>query len=175
MVYGGTIATPNYTLPLGNTGRPAGVCAASIPIAPLLFTYQDLLNAGTTGHLGHMVGLSLKTYGPGFRWPARSADGLNPTSPVQAGTVFRLKASFDLNTIPAGPLRALARTLKVHGGIVYDRNLSTPKLTTISDPTWPQGNSDLGIVLGKRLPLTALEPVNLTPIAGPPNTHQTLP
>jgi hypothetical protein len=113
-----------------------------------------------------MVGLSLKTYGPNFQWPARSADGLNATSPVKAGMVFRLKATFDLNTLPAGPLRTLARTLQVHGGIVYDRNLGVPKLTTISDPAWPKGTADLGVVLGNKLPLSALEPVNLTGVAG---------
>jgi hypothetical protein len=166
----GTIDGPLYALPSGSTGKPAGVCAASIPIAPLLFTYRDLLNCGDTGHLGHMVGLSLRTYGPGWRWPARSADGLNTGSPVQAGTVFRLRPEFPVGSLPPGPLQALARTLQVHGGIVYDRNLGVPKVTTISDPDWPQGTADLGVVLADRLPLSELEPVDLSPVAGPVNT-----
>lgn len=166
----GTVAAPNYNLPTGSTGGPAGVCAASIPIAPLLFTYADLVKCGTTGHLGRMVGLSLKTYGPTYRWPARSADGLNQSSPVQAGMVFRLKAAFDLNTVPSGPLRALARTLQVHGGIVYDRNLGVPKVTTISDPAWPKGTANLGVVLGNKIPLSAMEPVNMSSVAGTAGT-----
>jgi hypothetical protein len=169
----GTVAAPNYQLPLGSTNRPAGVCAASIPIAPLLFTHQDLVDCGDGGTLGHMIGVSLKNYGGQYRWPARSADGTLPGSPIEAGMVLRLRTSFIVDALPNQPLRALARTLQLYGAVVYDRNFQVAKLTTPSDPAWPQGVADPGVVLGTALQLTEFDVVDLRPVAGPVNSIAT--
>lgn len=171
---------PIYDLPLAEFGGgPAGVCAACIPIAPFFFTYQDLLECGETGDLGHMVGLSARNYGQHptlaaswFRWPARRSDGTIPGSSVKAGQVFRLKSTFNENTAfpTSQPLRALARTLKKYGMMIYDRNFNIAKITVPNDPQWPTGSQDLGVVLGNKLPLSQFEPVNMDPVAGPTNS-----
>jgi len=176
---------PNFTLPLASTGGgPAGANAASIPVGPLFFTYDDLLECGETGDLGHMVGISLRNYGRisagqptgWYRWPARRSDGTIDGSAVKAGQVFRLKSTFNEATaFPTNqPLRALARTLKKYGMIVYDRNFNIAKITVPNDPKWPTGSQDLGVVLGNKLPLSNFEPVDMDPIAGPTNSIQVL-
>lgn len=180
--YCGAIATFNlqsYTLPLSVTGAPAGVCAARIPIAPFFFTYQDLLDCGTTGDLGHMVGWSNFNYGPNYVWPARLADGTLPSSIVPAGTVIRLKSDFNMSLLPSNatvgqPLRALARTLQKYGAMCYDRNFLESKIMVPSDPAWPQGANDLGVQLGTDFQFSSFEVVDLASVAGAANSIQTV-
>lgn len=154
----------SYTLPR-NGGVPVGVVAACFPVAPLMFTYQDLLDCGASGDLGHMLGLSVYDYGTTFAWPARKSDGTQAGG-VPGGTVFRLKSNFSLNSLPNNALKAVARTLQKYGAVIYDRNFTRHQLLTPNDPAWPQGQQDLGVLLGSLFPWSAFEAVNLSSVAG---------
>lgn len=162
----------SYSLPLSANNQPLGVCAARIPIAPFFFTYQDLLDCGSSGDLGHMLGVSLENYGTTFTWPARAGDGTATGSPIQAGMVLRLKSTFDLSTLPNDPLKALARTMQNYGVMVYDRNFKQANILSPCDPAWPQGNSDLGKLLDNKLPFTQFEIVDMSSVAGSTNSIQ---
>lgn len=154
----------SYTLPR-NGAVPVGVVAACFPVAPLMFTYQDLLDCGASGDLGHMLGLSVFDYGTTFTWPARKSDGTQAGG-VPGGTVFRLKSNFNLNSLPNNALKAVARTLQKYGAVIYDRNFTRHQLLTPNDPAWPQGQQDLGVLLGTLFPWSAFEAVNLSSVAG---------
>lgn len=158
----------SYTLPV-NGSAPAGVVAACIPVAPLMFTYQDLLDCGSTGDLGHVLGLSLYDYGTTFTWPARKTDG-TISGGLPGGSILRLKSNFDLSTLPNNPLKAVARTLQKYGAVVYDRNFTRNQLLTPNDPAWPQGQSDLGVLLADKLPLSAFEVVDVSSVQGATNS-----
>jgi chitodextrinase len=154
----------SYVLPR-NGSTPVGAVAACFPVAPLMFTYQDLLDCGASGDLGHMLGLSVFNYGTTFGWPARKSDG-TLAGGVPGGTVFRLKSNFNLNSLPNNALKAVARTLQRFGAVIYDRNFTRHQILTPNDPAWPQGQSDLGVLLGSLFPWSAFEAVNLSSVAG---------
>ena len=154
----------SYVLPR-NGSTPVGAVAACFPVAPLMFTYQDLLDCGASGDLGHMLGLSVFNYGTTFGWPARKSDG-TLAGGVPGGTVFRLKSNFNLNSLPNNALKAVARTLQRFGAVIYDRNFTRHQILTPNDPAWPQGQSDLGVLLGSLLPWSAFEAVDLSSVAG---------
>lgn len=128
----------NYTLPsIGS--NPCGVIAARIPLAPLLFNYSDLLECGSTGDLGHMVGWVARNYANSFQWPARLHDGELTNGGLWAGSVIRLRSDFPLNTLPNNPMRAFARTLQKHGALLYDKNSNNAVFGVPSDSSWPTG------------------------------------
>lgn len=154
----------SYSLPR-NGASPVGVIAACFPVAPLMFTYQDLLDCGSTGDLGHMLGVTAYDYGTTHVWPARDGDG-TVVGGVPAGTVFRLKSNFNLNTLPNAALRAVGRTLQKYGFVIYDRNFTRHQILTPNDPAWPQGSADLGVQLGTLFPWSAFEAVNMTSVTG---------
>jgi hypothetical protein len=162
----------SYALPLSANNQPVGVCAARIPIAPFFFTYEDLLDCGNSGDLGHMLGVSLENYGTTYTWPARAGDGTASGSPIQAGMVLRLKSTFDLSTLPNNPLKALARTLQKYGMMVYDRNFKKANLLSPCDPAWPQKSNDLGALLANKMPFSEFEVVNMSSVAGTTNSIQ---
>jgi PKD repeat protein len=164
----------DYTLPMGTT-EPAGVVAGRLPVAPFQFTYSDLVAAGASGDLGHMIGWVAANYADGFQWPARAEDGeLAAASYLKAGSVIRLSSSW---TIPAGwpdPLKALARTLQRYGAVLFDKNSTLADtsrgkavISSISDPSWPYSGSantlrDLWTASGPSL--TDFEEVDITPL-----------
>lgn len=128
--------TTTYTLPAAPTDNlNPGVVAARIPVAPFLFTYADLVAAGPTGDLGHMVGWVAHDYQSTYEWPARWHDGLQPIG-APCGSVMRLKADFDTSTLPNDALKAFANTLKKYGAFLYDKNLNTAVFGMMNDAAW---------------------------------------
>jgi hypothetical protein len=141
----------NYTMPVAPTSGspPAGVVAARFPVAPLHFNYADLVAAGT-GDIGHMVGWVAANYANAHQWPARDGDGqLDPAAYLKAGSVIRLQSSWTIPATWPEPLKALARTLKRYGAILFDKNATLAStasgkavISTVSDPAWPTGTSN---------------------------------
>ena len=169
-----TVTTYNldsYTLPLTSVASlPAGAIAARVPVAPFFFTYQDLVDCGETGDLGHMVGWTAAEYQTAFQWPARSSDGLR-SSGVRGGEVIRLKSTFNLIVLPTAPLRALGRTLQRYGAMLFDKNgvlgdpagLGRAWIVTCSDPEWTPAHR---VAWGDKLGLNQFDAVDMTSISG---------
>jgi PKD repeat protein len=154
----------SYTLPR-NGATAVGVVAAKIPFSPLLFTYADVVAATGSGNgdLGHMLGWIATNYKNASQWPARGGDGEMATG-LPAGSIIRLAASFPVSGLPNESLRVIARTLQRYGALLYDKNYTAATLVTANDPSWPQGGSDLGAVLGSSIPLSAFEWVDVSGI-----------
>lgn len=133
-----TFDLQSYELPLGENGTAkAGATATRFPVAPLQFCYQDLLDCGTTGDLGHMLGFALDAPGlrNGFVWPARAEDAAAETG-LPEGAIIRLRADFNVAGLATAPLRALARTMQRFGMVLFDRS-SFPNISAMNDPAWP--------------------------------------
>lgn len=136
-----TFITTDYEMPLGqDLVRKAGATASRFPVAPLYFTYQDLVDCGLNGDLGHMLGFTMEDGDQNHVWPARANDYTRSTG-LAEGMVIRLKSSFDETVFTNQTLRALARTLKRHGAVVFDRS-PTMRIATCNDPEWPSGLSN---------------------------------
>lgn len=126
----------SYNLPFAPNGTsPTGAIAPRIPVAPFFFTYQDLMDCGSDGDLGHMIGFVLKDYRNVRQWPSRQGDGTRSTGP-KSGEVLRLSADFNLASLPNDWTRAIARTLQKHGMLLFDRS-DFPRIVTCNDPLWP--------------------------------------
>ena len=68
-----------------------------------------------------MLGITIaKDRGTGYAWPARAGDGTgtNPNG-VPMGTVFRLRADFDISKYDPST-QVILRGLQQHGAVVYD-------------------------------------------------------
>lgn len=123
-----------------NGTTPVGATATRFPVSPLQPNWQDFLDAGTEGDLGHMLGFSLLSLRSGFRWPARFGDGKASTGLI-SGSVLRLRASFPVNSLPTAQERVLARTLQRYGMVLFDTG-GFPNITAVNDPRWPSGFGD---------------------------------
>ena len=91
--------------------------ASQLPFLPLILRPDDLAR----GSIDHMLGIVIaKDRGTGYTWPARSGDGTgsNPDG-VPMGTVFRLRADFDLSGYDVST-QVVLRALQEHGAVVYD-------------------------------------------------------
>lgn len=131
----------SYELPLGANGiRPAGATATCFPVSPLRFCYQDLIDCGTTGDLGRMLGFSLDAIKDEGVWPNRFGDGHEAVG-LPSGAIIRLKSDFDVAGLATAPLRALARTLQKYGMVLYDTG-GFPNITANNDPSWPSNFGD---------------------------------
>ncbi len=128
----------SYTLPV-NGSNVCGVIAARIPLAPMLFNYNDLVACGSNGDLGHMVGWVARDYYSAYEWPARDEDGEQTNGGLWAGSVIRLRPDFPLNSLPNDPMRAFARTLQKYGALLYDKNFNNAVFGVPSDSNWPTG------------------------------------
>lgn len=91
--------------------------ASRLPYLPMILRPDEL----ESGHIDHMLGIVIaKDHGIGYTWPARSGDGdgSNPNG-VPMGTVFRLRADFDMSGY-APATQVVLRALQQHGAVVYD-------------------------------------------------------
>ncbi len=91
--------------------------ASWLPYLPLILRPDELAN----GSIDHMLGIVIaKDHGTGHTWPARAGDGegTNPNG-VPMGTVFRLRADFDISGY-APATQVVLRALQEHGAVVYD-------------------------------------------------------
>lgn len=149
----------DYECYLGPNGvTKAGATATRIPVAPLFFTYQDLVDCGTTGDLGHMLGFVLKDMRDTYTWPARQTDGTQSTG-MPEGAILRLRSDFD-DTGMTQPEKAIIRTLKRYGMLLFDRS-SFIRLVAPNDPSWP---SNLSWGPGK-LDITDFDVVDVSSVA----------
>jgi PKD repeat protein len=152
----------SYDMPMATNGTtPAGAIAPRFPVAPLFFTYQDLLNCGSSGDLGHMVGFVLRDYRNQKQWPSRGGDGTQSTGP-KSGEVLRLRSDFNLASLPNDMMRALARTLMKYGAILFDRGDLT-RVITCSDPRWTTAHRT-------SFPYDQFQCVDLSSVAGTTNS-----
>jgi serine/threonine-protein kinase len=116
--YGGCLAVWDLTRVYGPTGRGAqctSADAAGFPIAPLLFTADEL----AAGEIAHAIRFILpndrvrqRTYVP----PA--THGTNTTGGAECppyGVHFRLRRDFPLDTLPNEGARVVARALQRYG------------------------------------------------------------
>ena len=157
----------DYEQPLAsNLSTPAGANGTRNPIAPLYFTYQDLVDCGTTGDLGHMVGIVFADMHASYTWPARQTDGTLSTG-MPEGSVLRLPADFDETRFSEQPLRALVRTLKRYGCFLFDRS-SFMRLTAPNDPEWTNA---LANAWGTNVDISEFEVVDLASVATPSFTR----
>lgn len=158
-MHNATFNLASYAMPFATNGTtPAGAIAPRFPVAPLFFTYQDLVDCGTSGNLGHMVGIVLEDYQNQRQWPSRVGDGTQLDGP-KSGEVLRLRSDFDLASLPNDMMRALARTLQLHGAILYDRG-AFPKINTCNDPLWTSAHR-------ASFPFNQFECLDLSSVAGP--------
>lgn len=91
--------------------------ASRLPYLPLILRPDDL----ERGQIDHMLGIAIaKDRGTGHTWPARAGDGTgtNPDG-VPMGTVFRLRADFDISDYQPGT-QVVLRGLQQHGAVVFD-------------------------------------------------------
>lgn len=91
--------------------------AAKLPYLPLILRPDDL----ERGEIDHMLGIVIaKDRGTGHSWPALAGDGTgtNPDG-VPMGTVFRLRADFDISTYDPAT-QVVLRALQRHGAVIYD-------------------------------------------------------
>lgn len=91
--------------------------ASQLPYLPLILRPDDL----ERGSIDHMLGIVIgKDKGTGYAWPARAGDGTgtNPDG-VPMGTVFRLRADFDIAGYDP-TTQVVLRALQQHGAVVYD-------------------------------------------------------
>lgn len=161
-MHNATYDLASYTLPMAANGvTPAGAIAPRFPVAPLFFTYQDLVDCGSTGNLGHMIGFVLQDYMNQRQWPSRGGDGQQTAGP-KSGEVIRLRSDFNLASLPNDMMRALARTLQVHGAILFDRG-DFPRIVAPNDPLWNTATR-------ASFPFSQFECVDLSSVAGPTNS-----
>jgi hypothetical protein len=131
----------DYEMPRGPDNTiPSGATATALPLGPAQFSYQDLVDCGTTGDLGHMCSFVLDSLRTGFVWPALRGDGLEATG-LPSGAIIRLKSNFDVDGLPNAPLKALARTLQKYGMVLMDTG-GFPSIQMFNDPRWPNNFGD---------------------------------
>ncbi len=120
---GGCLAAWDMTRVYGPTGRGeqcTSADAAGFPIAPLLFTADEL----ATGQINHAIRFILPN--PRMRSgyyvrPATHAGG--PSGPTNApvyGSHWRLRADFDLSSLPNEGARTVARAMQKYGMVLAD-------------------------------------------------------
>jgi hypothetical protein len=163
------------TVPGDSAGMDNGTWSG-MPIYPFVLTHQEVYSGQPIVH-GMRIAFS-KTQGSGsYQWPALHGCCLTGTSHINAGTTFRLKASFDTNTCGykenvGQPFPVLVKNvltaLQVYG-MYYTDNTNYPgSIGTDADQAWGDPNlstSDAWVFAGwlHCIPFSALEVVDNTP------------
>lgn len=165
-----TFITDDYEMPLGaDLVRKAGSIAPRFPVAPLYFTWRDLVDCGTNGDLGHMLGFVMEDGDQNQVWPARAND-FTRSDGLAEGMILRLKASFDESVFTRPEMRALARTLKRHGMIVMDRS-PLMRIVAPNDPEWPDDVAN-GSAWGTNVSIADFEVVDVSSVDTPSWTRR---
>ena len=130
---GGCLAVWDTHRAYGETLRGdhcASADAAGLPIAPLLFT-ADEVAAGEIDHAIRFV-LPSDRMGPGYVRPATHA--IDPSGPANAppfGVHLRLRADYPVDALPSAGARTVARALQRYG--MYHADRGEVALTASSD------------------------------------------
>lgn len=106
--------------PEGRGEQCTSADAAGFPIAPLLFT-ADEVAAGNIDHAIRFILPNARMRARTYQRPASHAGG--PTGPTDApiyGSRWRLRANFDLSRLPNEGARTVARALQRYGMVLAD-------------------------------------------------------
>ena len=141
--------------------------ASQLPYLPLILRPDDLAR----GSIDHMLGITIaKDRGTGHTWPARAGDGTgtNPDG-VPMGTVFRLRADFDVSKFDPAT-QVVLRALQKHGAVVYDSNNPGQNGATLL--AMSNGWSGTGYQTAQQqlrtIPMSAFEAVDVLRVAADP-------
>ena len=143
--------------------------ASRLPYLPLILRPDDL----ERGAIDHMLGIAIaKDRGTGYTWPARAGDGTgtNPDG-VPMGTVFRLRADFDMSGFDPAT-QVVLRALQQHGAVVFD-SVSTGQdgATLLAMSNGWTGTDYLTVKQELRtVPMSAFEAVDVLSLAADPTT-----
>lgn len=143
--------------------------ASRLPYLPLILRPDELQR----GSIDHMLGVAIgKDRGTGHTWPARAGDGTgtNPDG-VPMGTVFRLRADFDMSDYDPAT-QVVLRALQQHGAVVYDSfNAGRDGMGLLAMSNGWTGTSYLTAQRELRtVPLSAFEAVDVLSLAVDPDT-----
>ncbi len=143
--------------------------ASQLPYLPLILRPDDLAR----GSIDHMLGITIaKDRGTGYAWPARAGDGTgtNPNG-VPMGTVFRLRADFDISKYDPNT-QVILRALQQHGAVVYDSGNPGQNGATLM--AMSNGWTGTGYLTAQQqlrtIPLSAFEAVDVLSLATEPAT-----
>lgn len=133
--YGGCLAVWDMDMVYPDTGRGDGCTsadAAGFPIAPLLMT-ADEVAAGEVDHAIRFILPNANIRDLIYTRPATHSTGATsaPAPAPPYGVHLRLRADFDLGSLPSNGARAVARGLQRHGMFLADGGQIT--LTAQSD------------------------------------------
>jgi hypothetical protein len=145
-----------------NALRPAGwtsADAAGLPILPGLVRYDEV----AAGFIGHAIRFTAPQTQRAYIYPARHyASSLTGAQYPPMGARFRLKASYDISTLPY-QARVIAQAMKTYGIILAD-NGSSWFFQGASDPRFD--DNQLNVMKG--IPGSAFEVVDTTGfVSGP--------
>lgn len=132
--HGGCLAAWDMTRIYGPSGRGeqcTSADAGGFPIAPLLFT-ADEVEAGEIAHAIRFILPNARMRSGYYAHPGTHAGG--PSGPASApvyGSRWRLKPSFNLNSLPNDAARTVARAMQKYGMVLADGG--TIALTAQSD------------------------------------------
>ena len=119
-----------------NALRPDGwtsADAAGLPILPGLVRYDEV----ASGEIKHAIRFTAQQTPKGlYVWPARhhACNNCNANA-APFGTRFRLKASFNINSLPSHEARVIARAMQVYGIILAD-NGGNWYISGVPDERW---------------------------------------
>ncbi|MBI4511400.1 MAG: hypothetical protein HY698_17335 [Deltaproteobacteria bacterium] len=119
--YGGCAVVWDMTRVYGPKGRGeqcTSADAAGYPIAPLLFT-ADEVAAGSIDHAIRFILPNSRIRRDAYVHPATHAAGSGPREAVPYGTRWRLRASYPVDSLPVGA-RVVARGLQRYGMLLAD-------------------------------------------------------
>jgi hypothetical protein len=120
--YGGCLAVWDMTRvypPEGRGDQCTSADAAGYPIAPLLFTADEV----AAGEIAHAMRFALPNDAIDddvFYHPATHATTAGDDGPIPYGARFRLKADFDMSRIPDPDAQVIVRALQKYGMFLAD-------------------------------------------------------
>lgn len=122
-LYGGCLAIWDLSKVYGPTGRGdqcSSADAAGFPIAPLLFT-ADEVAAGEIDHAIRFILPNATMRAGVYVRPATHAGGPSgPDNAVPYGARLRLRADYPLDTLPNDGARTIARAMQTYGIVLAD-------------------------------------------------------
>jgi hypothetical protein len=137
----------------------AGAEAADLPMAPLLYTYEEV----AAGVIPHALRVLLPWIAASHDWPATHTDGRSddPLAPPM-GAWLRLREDAPVEAL--GPqARVIATALQTYGAIVADTTVAEWHLSGTPDPRWDDADLDTLATLSP----TDFEWLDVSSFAGP--------
>jgi len=140
--------------------------AAGLPILPGLVRYDEV----ASGAILHALRFTAPVTQKKHVWPARHDASSNTSATVPPmGQRFRLKPAFDFSSYPA-TVKVILTALRDYGMILAD-NGSSWYLSGVPDARW---NDDELVTWLKKVPGSAFEAVDVSPVQIDPNSGQAI-